>query len=135
MKRVVILLLVLGAIGAGIGFYMYNKPVASLANKKPDVEVSASQIVTDYEADEKAADAKYLGKIVLVNGTIAEIATEEGSKKIHLATDNPISMVICELEDDKKAEEWKAGDEIKIKGLCSGYLSDVHIEQSCVVKK
>lgn len=134
MKIIIILLLVVGAIGAGVGFYMYNKPVASLAHKKPDVEVAASQLISAYETDEKTANEKYLGKVVQVSGKIADITTEEGKKKVHLESDNPISMVICELENGNQSEELKPGDEIKIKGLCSGYLSDVILVQSCVVK-
>jgi hypothetical protein len=134
MKNVLISILVLGAIAAGIGYYMYNKPVASLEKKKADVEVTASRLVADYEADEKAADSLYLGKIVLVSGKVAAVTTEEGRNKIQIETDNPMSLVICELEGGGEAVTVKAGDEVNVKGLCSGYLSDVILVQSSIVK-
>ncbi len=134
MKKIIIAVVVLGLIGAGIGFYMYNKPVQSLEKKKPDVMVSAEQILADYETDEKTADGKYLGKVVEVSGKISEITTEGDINKIHFETSNPIALVICELEKGHDSGGLNVGDQAKIKGLCSGYLSDVHLEQSTVVK-
>ncbi len=134
MRKLVIPVLVLGIIGAGIGFYMYNKPVASLENKKPDVEVSAAKLISDYEADEKAANETYLGKVVEVAGKVAAIAVEEGKTKVQIETGNPMSMIICELEDGSEAGALKDGDEVKIKGMCSGYLSDVILVQASLVK-
>jgi len=134
MRKVMMILLVLGIIGAGFGYYKYNEPVASLENKKPDVEVSASKLITDYEADEKAANDTYLGKVVQVTGKIASITVEEGKTKVQLETDNPISMIICELQDGTEAASVKAGEDVKIKGMCTGYLSDVILVQASLVK-
>ena len=134
MRKIILFLLVLGMIAAGVGYYMYNKPVASLENKKPDVEVAASKLISDYEADEKTANEMYLGKVVEVTGQVAGTAVEDGKTKVQLETGNPMSMIICELEDGGEAVSVKAGDEIKIKGLCSGYLSDVILVQASLVK-
>lgn len=133
MKKIIIPILILGAIGIAIGFYMYNKPVQSLEKKKAEVMISASQLVTEYEADETAANEKYLGKVVEVSGKIADIVSEEGKTKIQLETSNPMAMVICEMEDGSDTG-LNEGDEAKIKGLCSGYLSDVILVQ-CVSEK
>lgn len=134
MKKILIPLLVIVIIGAGIGYYMYNKPVASLEKKKPDVSVTANQIIADYESDEKAANDKYLGKVVEVSGKVSTIMDEGGKVKVHLETDNPMALVICELEDGKDAGHIQAGEQAKVKGLCSGYLSDVVLVQSTVEK-
>lgn len=134
MKKIIITIFILGALGAGIGYYLYNKPVASLEHKKPDITVSAAKLITDYEADEKTANDTYLGKVVQVNGKIANITSDEGKMKIHLETENPISLVIAEMEDSSKTGSLKTGDEIMLKGLCSGYLSDVILVQSSIVK-
>lgn len=124
----------LGMFGAGVAYYMYTKPVASLENKKPDVEVSAAKLITDYEADEKTANDSYLGKVVEVSGKVAAVTVEEGKTKVQLETGNPMSMIICELEDGGEAGSVKVGDEVKIKGMCSGYLSDVILVQASIMK-
>lgn len=134
MKKILLLILALGAIGAGVGYYMYNKPVASLENKKADFVVTAAQLITDYEANEQAANDKYLGKVVEVSGKVVDITTEEGKTKVQIETPNPISLIICEMETGTNVETIKAGDEATIKGMCSGYLSDVILVQATIVK-
>jgi hypothetical protein len=134
MRKVIFILLALGVLGAGFGYYMYNKPVASLAKKKADVKVTAAQLIADYEANEQAANDKYLGKVIEVSGKITDVTTEEGKLKIHIETSNPMSLVICEMEDNKDGGAPKTGDEAVIKGMCSGYLSDVILVQSTFVQ-
>jgi tRNA_anti-like len=135
MRKVILFILVLGVIGAGIGYYMYNKPVASLEKKKADVEATADEIIAAYEADEKAADGLYLGKVVQVTGKVSVITEEGGTKKIQLETSNPMALIICEMETGTETEGVKAGDMVSVKGMCSGYLSDVILVQSTLVKE
>ena len=134
MKKLVIPLIVLAAIFIGIGFYMYNKPVESLDNKKAEVTVTADQLLADYEANEQAANDKYLGKVVQVSGKVAQVTSEDGKNKVVFETGNPISGVITELEEGNNAEGINAGEEATVKGMCSGYLSDVILVRSTVVR-
>ena len=133
MKKVLLAVLVLGIVGAGVGYYLYNKPVARLENKKADSEMTASGLIEAYEQNEKAADSLYLGKIIAVSGKVSEILNQEGKVKINLETSNPIALVICELEPGADAGAVQVGSEIKIKGMCSGYLSDVILVQSTII--
>ena len=134
MKKILIPLLVLAFIGAGIGFYMYNKPVESLEKKKADVTVTADQLLADYESNEAQANDKYLGKVVQVSGKVAEVTSADGKNKVHLETSNPISVVITELDEGNTAKGLQTGDLATVKGMCSGYLSDVVLVRSTVVK-
>lgn len=134
MRKIILILLALGIIGAGIGYYMYNKPVASLEKKKADVEVTSDEIIAAYEADENAANGVYNGKVVQVTGKISVLTDEAGTKKIQLETSNPIAMIICEMETGTETGDVKAGDMVSIKGLCTGYLSDVILVQCTLVK-
>jgi hypothetical protein len=134
MKKIIIPLVLLGVIAAGIGYYMYNKPVESLNNKKADVTVTAEQLLADYEANEDAANDKYLGKVVEVTGKVAEVTTEEGKNKVHFETGNPISVIITELDAGNNTEGLQVGDQATVKGMCSGYLSDVILVRSTVIK-
>lgn len=135
MRKVILILLALGVIGAGVGYYMYNKPVASLEKKKADVEATADEIIAAYEADEKAADGVYLGKVVQVTGKVSGVTEEGGTKKIQLETSNPMALIICEMETGAETGDVKAGDMASVKGMCSGYLSDVILVQSTLVRE
>ena len=134
MKKIIIPIVVIALIGAAIAYYMYNKPVESLNNKTADVTVTADQLLADYESDEATANGKYLGKVVQVTGKVTEVSNQEGKNKIHFETSNPISVVITELDEGNTLEGVNAGDEATVKGLCSGYLSDVILVRSSIVK-
>lgn len=134
MKKIILSLIALGVLAAGYGYYLYNKPVEGAVNKKADVTITATQLVSDYEADETKANAAYLGKVVEVNGKVAQVTQEEGKTKIHLESESPMSAVICEMQQPEGSASIKAGDEIKIKGQCTGYLSDVILVGSAIVQ-
>lgn len=134
MKKIIIPLIIFAVLAAGIGYYMYNKPVASLNDAKADVTVTADQLLTDYESNEAAANDKYLGKVVEVSGTVSQVSTEEGKNKVHFETSNPIATVISELDEGNSAEGIAVGTHAKVKGMCSGYLSDVILVRSTVVQ-
>lgn len=134
MKKVILPLVLIVLVAISVGYYMYNKPVESLNNKAADITITADQLLADYEADEKAANDKYLGKVVQVSGKVSDVTTEDGKNKIHFETSNPISLVITELDEGNSAEGVAAGGEATVKGLCSGYLSDVILVRSSVVK-
>ena len=80
MRKIILILLAIGVIGAGIGYYMVNKPVPSLEKKKADLEVTAAKLLTDYQLNETAANETYLGKLVLVSGKVVDITQENGIK-------------------------------------------------------
>lgn len=134
MKKVLIPLLAIALIAGAVGFYMYNKPVENLNNKKAEVTVTAEALLADYESNEQSANEKYLGKVVEVSGKVAEITTGEGKNKIHLETANPISVIIAELDEGNTTEGLAIGEQGTVKGLCSGYLSDVILVRSTIVK-
>lgn len=129
-KKILLGLLVVVILGMGYGYYLFNKPVSSLANERPAYVIGASQLVDQYEADESKANSKYLDQIIEVSGAVAKIVE---SKSIYLDTGNPLSSVICELADPSEANKVKTGDLIKVKGLCSGYLMDVVLVRSVIV--
>lgn len=134
MKKILIALGLLAVIGGIIGYYQYNKPVASIENKKADVEVMAGDLVAAYEQDETSANEQYNEKILLVKGIISQITEEDNLNKIFLETENPLSGVICEMEPGQDVGSLKTGDEVKIKGRCTGFLTDVILVQSSLVK-
>ena len=134
IKKFLLAILALALLGGSIAYYLYNKPVASIEKKKPDVEVSANALLSAYENDENAAGLQYNEKIIQVTGTISEVINEGTVTKVFLESDNPMSGIICEMEEGQDVESLKTGDEVIIKGRCTGFLSDVVLVQSSLVK-
>jgi hypothetical protein len=129
----------LGLIGAFIALYMYNKPHANYEKLKPEYSLICDVLVADFEKDEKAANAKYLNKMLLVNGIIAHISGNEAGE-ITVALNDPMFGVTCSFnsqQSDQQAgliKQLKVGNEVKIKGRCDGLLTDVRLTQCSVVE-
>lgn len=133
IKKFLPVALALVLVGAALGYYYYNKPVASLERKKADVTIAATDLLNAYAEDEASANTKFLGKIVEVTGPVSLVTDEGGKVKVYLDAGSPMSAVICELAAGPMPD-LKTGGIVTVKGLCSGYLSDVVIVQSHIVE-
>lgn len=133
-KKILFAVIILAVLGGAYGYYEYNRPVASIEKKKADVALTASELLAAFEADEAAANSQYTEKIIQVTGVISELVSKESGNKIFMETNNPMSGVICEMEDGQEISSLKTGEKITIKGKCTGFLSDVVLVQSSLVQ-
>lgn len=133
MKKIVIIVAILGLIGLVYGSFLYLKPTANLQHATPAYSLSAIELFSDYEKDETAANTKYLDKVLQVSGIIESVAeNDDGILTITLDANNDLSGVICQLENHNTT--YKAGDSITLKGLCSGMLMDVVLVRCVAIK-
>lgn len=136
MKKLLILLIV-GLLGAG-GIWLYiNKGHTDVAGAKPALSISAKELVKAFESNEQKANTDYVGKLVEVTGKIVQIDnTEDGSVNVLLESDNPMSTVLCQL-DPLQEQDYSGiseGREVRLKGLCSGFTTDVVLDRCHIVK-
>ena len=122
-----ILLLVLAA--AGWGWYLFDKPHRSAAGFSADVTIDAATLYHQYQADEHAADVKYVGKVLSVAGRLAEIQHSGNSENWILSTQPGGGVINCRLFAGTKVDpEPKPGDSVAVKGRCTGFLiTDVNL--------
>jgi hypothetical protein len=82
-----------------------------------------------FQSDATAANTAYLGKIITVSGEIKElIPGEEKRMQIVLKTDAAMSTVSCLLEEDRDSflkRGLKRGDQVMLKGKCTGAMDDM----------
>ncbi len=136
MKKVILAILALALIGSGVGYYLWNKPHQDIAASKTDVAIDAKQLFDEFNNDETAATAKYLDKMIAVSGTVKSSETDaEGTTKVMFDTGSDFG-VSCELDKFAKhpRTDFKAGETVTLKGLCSGFNFDVQISR-CVEAK
>ncbi len=124
MKKLLIAAAILAILGGGIGYYMYNKPVEKMEGMTVDEQISATELFEIYEADELAANKRFLDKVMLVTGTVSKISKDEGKAAILLDTGDMLANIMCQMED-MDGELPAEGATVSIKGLCTGYLTDV----------
>jgi len=132
MKKILIGLVLAAVIGGSIGYYMYNKPVDKMAQMTADENVSAEQLFTDYETDEMAANKKYLDKVLVVKGQVVKTKKDESKATILLDTGDMLANIMCQMENidiDLPTE----GSTVSIKGLCTGYLTDVVLIKGIII--
>lgn len=121
-------------VGIFAGLYMFNLKHPDTSKVKPDFIITATALQKDFEANETTASARYINKILEVNGTILSITRADSSHlNLALKTGNEMSSVICTfaLSDPSK---FKAGGEITLRGECSGFLMDVLLNNCAVVQ-
>jgi hypothetical protein len=121
--------------GAGAGIYLFNKQHKDLQKTRPDFILTASDLQKTFENDEAAATAKYVKKIIEVSGIIESVNPGEGKTlSITLKTESDLSSVICTFQSAGDLPEFKAGDKIVLRGECSGYLTDVLLNNCSTVR-
>ena len=134
MKKISIYILIIGLLGIFIGYKMYNKPHINVAEKPVDIAITANILFADFSSDETKANTKYLNKIIAVKGRIANVEFNGEKAAISLQTEDDFGSVVCYLVKDefKKSAEIKEGQEVILKGICTGFLMDV-ILVKCVI--
>ena len=131
-----ILLLLLAA--AGWGYYQYQRPHQSAKDETANVTIGADSLYVQYAGDEKSCDAKYLGKVVEVSGQLSEIQHSGQSEVWILSTGTAnTGGVNCQLFPGEKVPEPhpKPGDQVTVKGRCTGFLMDVNLSDCIIIKK
>jgi hypothetical protein len=140
MKKSVKILLAIVALGLVVGtitfLYVFRKPVDSVASQKADIVIQADSIVVAFETNENEANARFLDKVVEVKGTIAEITSDTSGYNIVIRNSDAVSGVSCLLgkEQAEKAKALKVGENIVLKGVCTGFLMDVVLNKGAVVE-
>jgi hypothetical protein len=114
--------------------YMYNLKQTDMAKAKPDVVITAPALQKAFEADEAAASAMYINKILEVTGTIASVKPAANSVvSISLVTGDDISSVICTFPAIADPSKFITGNEITLRGECSGFLMDVLLNNCAII--
>lgn len=119
--------------GAGAAIYMFNKQHKDLQKTKPDFIMTASDLQKAFENDEAAANSKYVKKIIELSGIIESVNPgEDNTLSVILKTESDLSSVICTFQLLADLPELKAENNIVLKGECSGYLTDVLLNNCSV---
>jgi len=126
----IIALIFLAAVGYGV--YIWNEPPRDVTNEK-GLEITATAIFDSFTQNEAKANELYLNKAIQVSGEITEIKKNQaGQAVVYLKTDDPVFGVNCTFKNDPGP--LQKNSTITFKGVCTGFLSDVIINQGIIVK-
>lgn len=133
MKIILLAVVILAAIAAGyVWLFIWNKPQTNVEQAK-GIQVEAKLLFQSYSSNEQQANATYLEKIVEVTGEVTTVSTNaEGFMVVLLKADDPMFGINCTLE--QKDVVIKEGETVTLKGICTGYLTDVVLIRCYKVK-
>jgi hypothetical protein len=135
MKKIIFFIIaIVMVMVASIAYYQFTKTHADTADLEAVAQLSSSQLFEEFSKNEKLASERYVGKIIEVNGRIFSIVEGENDDlEILLVAEGEMFGVVCSLEKNDESLALNEGQEITIKGECSGILSDVILIR-CIIK-
>ena len=120
MKRSVVIALVvllLIAIGAFVGYRMYTNRVPNYADETPEITVTTNEIAEAFNKDTANASKRFMDKIVRVTGIVKSM----DSSAVVLGEEGNPSDVVVGLDDRnlKGIQHIKTGDTAILQGKFS----------------
>ncbi len=123
IKAILIALFFVALLGSAYAwFFVWNKPQQNIKQASA-ISINATDLFNAYSLNEAEANKMYIDKVIAVTGEVSNVATNgEGKTVVLLKSDDLMFGVNCTLEE---AASIKNGETITLKGLCTGYLTDV----------
>ena len=128
IKVALFFVLFIAVAGILAGLYFYNLKHTDMSKAKPDFVLTSSAVQKEFEENETTSSAKYINKILEITGSIISVSTgKDNSATVSLKTDNDMSSVSCTFPAVSDPSAFKPGDNITLRGQCSGFLIDVQM--------
>jgi hypothetical protein len=129
-----LLAVIVGAISLA---YVFRGTDASVKKLKADYQLSPGELFSSFDEDEAAANEKFVGKIIEVEGIVAEIEKNpDGSISVLFeCNDSPFGCVRCNFDPalEQTLEKLTTGSTHTIKGNCAGMLMDVILDKCYLI--
>ena len=126
-KKIITAMIILALAGGAYGWYQYQKAPPDIRKEMTGIELTAVALLKEFQLNEMAANKKYVDKVLLVTGTVTGVQTDSsGQATVYLQTNDLLSAVTCSFyQNDEGIKKIKTGSAARIKGVCTGILTDV----------
>jgi hypothetical protein len=129
----VVTLIAVVSIGAAV--YLFRMPHKDIGKAKPDFIITAIDLQKAFEDNETSATAKYVNKILEIEGEVESVKTGEANVfNVTLKSGSDLSSVICTFPAATEPAKITVGTKVTVRGECSGFLMDV-LMNNCVLIK
>lgn len=118
-RNILLFTLLLFLAGTALAYYFYNKGPVDIQEAAAQ-KINAGELYSAFLSDSLSAQKKYSGRILMVEGTVAQSSfNQNGQQLILLQTGASSGFVNCTLDQKMKAN-IQPGQLTLIKGICSG---------------
>ncbi len=129
-RRILVAIALLILVAIGIGYMVWNKP-NDKAEDHTGLVVTTTQLCNAYAQNEDTANARYLSKVLQVQGVVEEVSkSQDGAVVIKLKGTDDMA-VQCTMRD-ANAFTTKGGT-ATVKGFCSGSTMFDILLTDCIV--
>lgn len=114
-------LIVLLLAGGGTAWYLFTATYGDTAAEKSAYTLSAHALITEFLANDSAANKKYAEQIITVTGRVSAI--DPADTTINIKMEHPGGSYISfafQQQDMAAVKTLKNGDSVSIKGSCNG---------------
>ncbi len=121
-KKILLGIGIILLLGAGIVWVNVNEKFSDTTKAKPDFTINALDLIHEFEKNDSLANKKYAEKIVVVKGLVSAVEGADSTINIKMADTASGSYIIFsfQLQHQVEAKNIKPGEEVSIKGSCSG---------------
>ena len=118
---------------AAICYHLYNMPRSTAADADVDKQVAAKDLFEAFTKNEQAADSLYGNKVLEITGAVMDIQQSGKDLSVLLSGGGNEGGVNCTMVAGVPAPH--KGDQVHVKGRCTGFLMDVSIIDATIVNK
>ncbi|WP_299672263.1 hypothetical protein [uncultured Polaribacter sp.] len=106
---------------------VFSEPERNLEKVSSEVSLNSNELVASFLTDEEKSNELYVDKILEVVGFVKEVTFLNKRITVLLYSKNNDAGIICDIDKNQieKVKTLKKHQEIKIKGICKGFLKDV----------
>jgi tRNA_anti-like len=147
-RRTITILIIIGALLLSFmyGWIEYHRESKSLNNVEAAFSSDAAQLISEFESNNAAAEKKYSGRVLEVNGNIKQVEKDsDGNYTLVLGAASGMSAVRCSMDSTINDEllNIKDGDHVTVRGNFTGYQkdetgllgSDIQLNRAVIAKK
>ena len=122
VKRILLVGLILLAVGGIAIWYIFTEKFTDTSKETAAYTVNAIDFIKEFQANDSMANNKYAEKIITVNGLVFETEAADTTINIKMMDTLTDAYIIFAFQQEhlKEAKQLKAGDNVSIKGSCSG---------------
>jgi len=121
--------------GVAVWKYTFKESESNVASHKTEVTIDAPGLLQAFETNEDSANMKYRDKVILVTGTVGSVAKDSLGYSVYLKEKDAISGIVCSFDKSSfDSVRVKPGAQIKVKGICMGYLMDVQMNKCYIAE-
>ena len=136
MKNSIKIIIGLALVGAVVAYQLLTpKGEINVAKAITAHELNAGALYAAFSSDETAANAEYAGTVIEVKGILKAVEKNETNQlQLSLDAEDDLGAVVCTLtQAPADLSNLEIGSSVTVKGICTGYLFDVVIDQAVLL--